>query len=77
MSSCTLIHAYMAPCRQLKPPRLSLVHLIRLAELTLSGDESSEVMLELLRSRPAPVLPGSLRVLRLDVEDISCQQQPR
>ncbi len=60
-------------CRHHNAPRWNLIHLARLAELTLSGDKTGEVVLELLRSRPAPVLPASLRVLRQDdVEDIKC-----
>ena len=51
-------------------------HLTRLTELTLSGDEDGEVMVDLMRSRPAPVLPASLRVLRQDnVEDINTLPQ--
>ena len=57
-------------CRHIDAPRWTLVHLTRLAVLTLSGDDPEEVMLELLRSRPAPVLATSLRALRLDQEAI-------
>ena len=84
MAVCGLIRHQLAvsivnlPCRHINGPRWSLARLVRLAELTLSGDETGEVMLELMRSRPAAVLPTSLRVLRQDnVEDIKCLEEPR
>ncbi len=65
-------------CRHVNPPSWTFLHLTRLTELTLSGDETGEVMLELMRSRPAPVLPISLSVLRQDnVEDIKCLEHHR
>ena len=54
------------------------MHLTRLTELRLSGDAAGAVMLELLRSGPAPILPASLRVLCLDSpEDIVFSKEPR
>ena len=76
LSFITALSMQHGICRHVNPPSWSLRHLTRLTELTLSGDEDGEVMVDLMRSRPAPVLPASLRVLRQDnVEDINTLPQ--
>ena len=57
-------------CRSSAP--WSVAHLTRLTELSLRGECGFRVMRELLESPAAPVLPATLRTLRLVSHDSLC-----